>query len=176
MALVEQGKTLFLKHKYEEALPYFSKAIKRNTRNDQAHAYHGFCNLKLEKYSAALVDFSLALKRNPENGTALLGEGIIRWNLGDQRLAFADFNHLIQINPSHDKAYFYRGRAYLDNADTLHALQDLTTALKYDSCFIDSYYLLASILSAQKDYNQADYYLGLALKCKQRNKDRQEIN
>lgn len=165
--LVEQGKLLFLDEKYTEAIPYFSKAIKRNTRNDEAHAYRGFCQYSLENYSDALVDFSNALERNPSNGTALFGQACIRWNLEDYNLAFLEFNHLIQINPDHDKAYFYRGRGYLYQGDTIQALNDLSTAIEKDSCYIDAYYLLSSIMTSQKNYLQADEYLELALKCKQ---------
>ncbi|RLD39208.1 MAG: hypothetical protein DRI74_01515 [Bacteroidetes bacterium] len=165
---VEQGKVLFLEGKYNEAIPYFSKAIKKNTRNDEAHAFRGFCYYSLENYSLALIDFSNALERNPNNGTALFGEACIRWNLEDYNLAFQEFNHLIHINPNHDKAYFYRARAYLYKGDTTNAINDLTTAMEKDSCFIDTYYLLASVMTAQKKYNQADKYLELALKCKQK--------
>lgn len=165
---VEQGKILFLEGEYAKAIPYFSKAIKRNTRNDEAHAYRGFCQYSLENYSDALVDFANALERNPSNGTALFGQACIRWNLEDYNQAFLEFNHLLQINPDHDKAYFYRGRAYLYQRDTIRALNDLSTAIEKDSCFIDTYYLLSSVLMAQKKYEQADKYLEFALKCKQK--------
>lgn len=166
--LVNQGKALFLKGNYTEAIPYFTKAIRRNTRNDEAHAYRGFCYFSLENYHDALVDFANALNRNPENGTALFGQACIRWNLEDYTLAFQEFNHLIQLNPNHDKAYFYRGRAYLYQEDTLSALNDLAIAMEKDSCFIDTYYLLSSILTAQGKYDEADKYLKLALKCKEK--------
>ncbi len=168
---VNQGKILFLEENYSEAIPYFSKAIKRNTRNDEAYAYRGFCYYSLENYSDALVDFATALNRNPKNGTALFGQACIRWNLEDYNLAFQEFNHLIQLNSNHDKAYFYRGRAYLYQGDTIQALNDLSIALEKDSCFVDTYYLLSSILTSQRKYNQADAYLKLALKCKEANTD-----
>ncbi len=165
--LFEQGKALFLEEKYDEAIPYFSKAIKRNMQNDQAHAYRGFCYYLLENYSKALVDFSNALKQNPDNGTALFGEACIRWNLEDYMIAFQEFNRVIQINPNHDKAYFFRGRAYFYMGDTISGLNDLSLALQKDSCFIDTYYLLSSVLTAKKKYSEADQYLELSLKCKQ---------
>ena len=165
---VKQGKILFLEGNFTEAIPYFSKAIKRNTRNDEAHAYRGFCYYSLENYHDALLDFANALNRNSENGTALFGQACIRWNLEDYNLAFQEFNHLIQLNPNHDKAYFYRGRAYLYQGDTISALNDLSLAMEKDSCFIDTYYLLSSILTAQREYEQADKYLEFALKCKEK--------
>ncbi len=116
-----------------------------------------------------MSDFSTALKYNPKNETALFGDARVRWNQEDYNLAFLEFNQLLQINPEHNKAYFYRGRAYLDQGDTIDAMNDLSKALEIDSCYIDSYYLLASIMTAQKKFEQADAYLDRALKCKQKN-------
>jgi len=164
--LLEQGKGLFMQEKYEQAIPYFSKTIRRNTSNDEAYAYRGYSYFLLEDYPAALVDFSMALAQNPSNETALFGEACLRWNIEDYRIAFLEFNQLIQINPNHDKAYYYRARAYLYQGDTINGLKDLSQALENDSCFIDTYYLLSSVLTSKKKYKQADYYLELALKCK----------
>ena len=78
------------------------------------------------------------------------------------------FTKAIELDKNYIKAYFYRARAYLYKGDTTNAINDLTTAMEKDSCFIDTYYLLASVMTAQKKYNQADKYLELALKCKQK--------
>ncbi len=168
LELVEQGKKFFLEENYTEAIPYFTKAIYKNTRNDEAHAYRGFCYYELEDYPTAMVDFSNALIHNPNNGTALFGDACIRWNLEDYNQAFRELDKLIQLNPDHDKAYFYRGRAFLYRNDTLSALNDLATAMQKDSCFIDTYYLLSSIKTAQKDFEAAENYLNMALKCKEK--------
>lgn len=167
IVFVEQGKSLFAERKYQEAIIPFTKAIQRNTLNDEAYAYRGFCHFKLENYSEALIDFSTALNRNPENGTALFGEACIRWDLEDYQLAFEEFDFLLSINPLHNKAYYYRGRAYIHFGDTIRGIEDLEKAMELDSCLLDTYYLLSSIKTEQKKYDEADYYLELAMKCKQ---------
>lgn len=167
IVFVEQGKILFGEGKYQEAILPFTKAIRRNTLNDESYAYRGFCQFKLENYTEALIDFSTALNRNPENSTALFGEAIIRWDLEDYQLAFDEFDFLLSINPLHNKAYYYRGRAYFHFGDTIRGIEDLEKAMELDSCLVDTYYLLSSIKTEQKKYDEADYYLELALNCKQ---------
>jgi len=165
--LVEKGKVLFLEENYTDAIPYFTKAISRNTLNDEAHAYRGYCQYMLENYTDALVDFSNALQHNPKNGTALFGQACIRWNLEDYVRAYKEFDFLIQINPNHEKAYYYRGRAFIHFGDTISGLKDLSIAMEKDSCFIDTYYLLASVKNKQNQFAEAEEFLEKALKCKQ---------
>ena len=128
--LVDQGKTLFLEEKYDEAIPYFSKAIRKNNQNDDAYSYRGLCYFWLENYKEAVSNFSKAFELNPYNETALFGNARILWNLEEYPLAFQEFNRLIQINPNHEKAYYYRGRAFLYQGDTINGLNDLSFAME----------------------------------------------
>jgi len=167
--LIKQGKVLLAENKYTEAIPVFTKAIHKNFKNDDAHAYRGYTYYLLEKYQEAMRDFENALSQNPANETALFGQACINWNVENFASSFKEFNQLLQINPKHDKAYFYRGRAFLHYGDTNKGLNDLSAALNIDSCFLDTYYLLSSVLTSQKKYNEADQILQKALKCKQEN-------
>jgi len=168
--LLDEGNQLLEQQNYSEALNKFTKAVRKNKNKAEAFALRGYCFYLLENYPDAMSDYSKSLEINPNNQTALFGNAVIEWNLEKYSKSFSNINKVIEINPLHEKAFYYRGRAFLYHGDTLLGLNDLNRAIEIDSCYLDAYYLLSSIMTTQKKFEKADEYLGYALKCVQEKK------
>ncbi|MCK4911039.1 MAG: tetratricopeptide repeat protein, partial [Thermodesulfovibrionales bacterium] len=67
-SLWEQGYALFNKHKYEEALGYFDRAIEMNPNMARAYGMRGAVYLKTGLYKKALADLNIAIEFKPSAG------------------------------------------------------------------------------------------------------------
>ena len=72
--------------RYDEALPYFNRAIMMNDEAVAFYYYRGVTLFKLGKWEHALRDFEKALSGNAWNQIEILNyTGCIRFRLGDVR-------------------------------------------------------------------------------------------
>lgn len=66
----QKGEKLLRAHQYEQAIPYFDRAIELNPNNDEYYADRGWVYYSMEEFDRAAEDFDAALKLDPDNSVA----------------------------------------------------------------------------------------------------------
>jgi hypothetical protein len=98
---------------YEEALPYFEKAVKKNPRYADAHFQIGYCNMFLGHYQNAIEAFDQTIRIKPDDTDAYDNRGESYRRKGQYDKAISDFSKAIEIDPQHAIAHSNRGFIYL---------------------------------------------------------------
>ncbi len=111
-SLLSRGLQFFNEEKYESALTEFSKIIKNDPANKEAHYYRGLTFLKTEKYSDAVAPFKRVLELDPLYSGARRNLGIAYLNLESNDLAIQELKKSIVQNPQDASTYFYLGRVF----------------------------------------------------------------
>lgn len=129
--------------KYEDALPYFEEAVKRNPRYAEAHFQIGYCNLFLLRYEDAIRAFTqvIQIKRDyTVVAVVYTNRGLAYYNKGQYDQAIKDYNKAIEIDPGNAVAYINRGFAYRNKGQYDQAIKDYTKAIEIDPGNADAYY------------------------------------
>ncbi len=140
----EQGLELAKDGKYQEAIPFFTKAIATDPRNadalfERAIAYH-----ETGEYDKSIADTTQALKINPEDDTFHYQRGRSWLSKGDANKALADFNEAIRLDKTDDPDYlFYRGQCLETKGEYEKAIADFQKAIRIDPKDADFYNALA---------------------------------
>lgn len=131
-SLLTRGLQFFGEEKYESALSEFSKIIKNDPQNKEAHYYLGLTFLRAEKYSKAVEPFKRVLELDPKYSGARRNLGIAYLNLESNDLAIEEFKKSIDQNPQDASAYFYLGRVLQQKKWYRESLIHFQTLLSLD--------------------------------------------
>ncbi|MFW5804146.1 MAG: tetratricopeptide repeat protein [bacterium] len=157
---------------YEEAISYFSQAIRLEPNKEEAFYERAFAYYLARDYENALLDYDngIRLDRNP-SGFIYSMRGTINSNLGNNHEAISDFTNSLNIEKEHS-IYFSRGNAKFKIEDKYGAIADFDNAidlLRNPIEFIASDYYnnrgnakleIKEFRSALNDYNKAILCLG----------------
>lgn len=91
LELVKKGRKKLTMGKNDEAMEYFSKAIRKDKRNFEAWFYQGSCKVSMQRYEESLADFDRALELKPDYAAAWFNRGLVFFYLNDQDKACADW-------------------------------------------------------------------------------------
>ena len=130
--LLSRGLQFINEEKYENAIAAFSKIIKKDPNNKEAHYYQGLTFLKAEKYSEAVAPLKSVLKLDPMYSGARRNLGIVYLNLESNDLAIEALTKSIDQDPQDATAYFYLGRAFQQNEQYEESLINFQTVLSLD--------------------------------------------
>jgi Flp pilus assembly protein TadD len=125
----ETGKSYFEAENYDEAIKYFSKAIKLKPEADYYH-YRGNALDSSGEYGKALVDYSEAIRLNPTEGSYYFDRGNVYDAQKDYRRAAADYTKTIQLVPDEARYYNHRGNSRRLLEDYDNAIADYTQAIR----------------------------------------------
>lgn len=110
-------------------------------------------------YARAFEESQKLLKANPKNAIALNVRGLVNEMAVRDSAALADYNAAIAADPKYDKAYFNRGRFYLDQKKPDMAIKDFDSAMSqanenwtYLVYRGHAHYALKDYKSATRDY------------------------
>jgi tetratricopeptide (TPR) repeat protein len=121
---------------YKKAHDYFNKAINLNTQYFNAYVGKQQVLHNLDRHDEALVFLTSAIKLFPDSTSLICYRGIEKMFLGDLTGAITDLNKTILSNKldslDFSTAYRFRGMLYLEKGETDEAINDLTSALKYN--------------------------------------------
>ena len=123
---------------YEQAIEYFTKAIKIDPKYIDAYHWRGITYNDLKKYDEAINDFNNTIKLSPEHAEAYKYKGDIYFDLEKYEEAIHNYDKAIKINPKKALWYISRGMAYQ------------TQGMAEQNPFIDN-----SKFNSQKKYNKA---------------------
>ena len=110
--LYHTGMVFLWRERYDEALPYFDKAVKKNPRYAQAHFQIGFCKRELGRHEEALEAYKEAIRIKPDYAEAHLNLGLTYHGLGRYGEAIEAYKQAIRIKPDDAQAHLNSGYAY----------------------------------------------------------------
>jgi tetratricopeptide (TPR) repeat protein len=143
----EQGNSLFLEGRYQEAIASYDKAVKIKPDNHEAWNLKGIilCDF-LKLYEEAIVAFDNALKFKSDYHEASYNRGVALFNLGRMEEAISSYDEAVKIKPDNHEAWYNRGIALGNLGKLEEAIVAFDNALKFKS-----------------DYHEASYNRGVAL-------------
>lgn len=122
-----QGTTMLMQQKYQQAIPFFDVAIGKGTKFIAAYINRGVCYSKLGYYQKAIDDFSAALKVDPTDSTALTNRGGTYYKMGKPQEALKD------LNKAADSLYKQKkvsvAKIYLERAAINHDVKHFSEAI-----------------------------------------------
>jgi tetratricopeptide (TPR) repeat protein len=105
---LEQGKKLYYKGKYKQAIKHFVRSIANNRENWEAYYYHGLAQQKLNRYDRSIGSFNYSVRYAPPDRVIIakinlaLGES---WEEeGYLDLATEKYTQAVRLNPKLDSA------------------------------------------------------------------------
>lgn len=159
-ANVDMANMMVLQKKYNEALPYFNKAISVNDTDINLVNSRGMCYYFAEKFELAIKDFKRVLKLDPNNFLAYNNLGSATYNnqniadasIIDLKSAEVLFDKALDIKPDFELALRNRGivRYYLDKLNLSY--EDLLRAIQLDPKDENAYYYIGKVFYKQKNY------------------------
>ena len=170
-AYVDMGNMLVLDKKFDDALPYYNKAVKMNDSDINLFNSRGMCYYYADKFELAIKDFRRVIKLDPNNYIAYNNIGSATYNnqniaeasVVDLKLAEAQFNKSLELKPDFELANRNRGivRYHLDKID--EAYNDLLYATQLDPNDESAQYYLGKVLVKQKNYTIAIQFFDNAI-------------
>ena len=122
------------RHKFEEAISAYDKALYRNPGDAFIYYSRGVAKAGWKKYDAAIVDYDEAIRLNPDDASAYYQRGLAKAQLEQYDAAIADYDEAIRLNPDDASAYYQRGLAktQLEQYDYDAAIADYDEAIRLD--------------------------------------------
>lgn len=101
----------FRRHKFEETIAGYDKAIYRKPDDASLHCSRGIAKAKLEEYDAAIADYDEAIRLNSSYASAYHQRGLVKAELRQYDSAIADYDEAIRLNPNDE--FIYNQREFL---------------------------------------------------------------
>lgn len=95
--------------RYGEAIVAFREVIRREPRNDGAHAYLGLVYLNMGRYPLAGRALRTALGLNVNNAAAHFNLGLVHQRMGRHPEAAREFFYAFRLDPEHGETYYHIG-------------------------------------------------------------------
>jgi TonB family protein len=122
---------LYGQKKYDEAIPDFDEAIRREPDRPQWYDERGLAYSYSGRHAPAVEDDTRAIQLVPHPSASLLHHrGWAYLETGQFDKAVADLSKAIQNSPDFLKAYEHRAAAYAQLQDWPHAIADYTAAIE----------------------------------------------
>lgn len=134
------GVDLAKEGRYEEAIDYFSKAIRFNPESEQLYFNRGVTYFKIKQTDNALSDYSTALELNPHYSEALYNRGLLFMQKEKFENAVSDFTRAIELKPNHGYSRYYRAMAFEKQGKIQQALQDYNALKEADPVFYSTHF------------------------------------
>jgi tetratricopeptide (TPR) repeat protein len=151
---LKKGVALNDEKKYDEAIPYFTKAIAADGKNSDAYTARACAMLELGKYDEAIADCDKAVSINPRDAIAYYNRGLARDKKGDVDKAIEDYGSAIRLSPK-DQMYNNRGNAWSRKGEFDKAIEDFDRALDLNPKLELAYRNRGWAWLNKKDYDKA---------------------
>jgi len=158
----EQGYVSQETNKIDQAIEFYTQAIKLNPKFFQAYNNRGVLYRVKGEHNRAIRDFNEVIRQKPNSVEAYINRGTIHIDKKDLDNAIVDFNEAIRINPNIAMTFANRGAAYRSKGEINKALSDFDKAIHLDPNDAAFYYNrgnarrdLRDMDGAISDYNTA---------------------
>lgn len=162
--LEKKAAKFYAQGEFDNAIYYFSEAIKENPQRFSAYLDLSNCYIRTGKPEKAIKLLEIADGLNPYNGNVNLGRGQAYQLMGDTAKALDFYRKSIRCNSAIPEPYILIGEYYLNRLQPDSALAYLTilpdsaypTRIFYSRGL--AYILLGATLNALKDLNRYMHY------------------
>lgn len=169
----ELGRMSFVFENYENAIKYYTEAIKQKPNYVDAYYDRGQSYYALKKYNNAIADYNMAIELSPQRAPMFyVSRSKVFQAKNDYDQAIKDCTTAIQLNPNYFEAYYQRSRFYSQLGHHDKAIADCTTVRSLAPNDIDAnfnsgnaYHLYGEALFKQQNYDAAlaQYTLSIQL-------------
>lgn len=115
--------------RYEDAIPYYTKAIELGGNNSKPYIGLGNALRKLGHYEEAIENLNKAIELQPKDYIAYYYRGDIHKKLGLYEEAILDFTEVIKSESGYYNAYNSRGNVYRELELYQEAISDFSIAI-----------------------------------------------
>lgn len=129
-----QGRSLFSKGEYHQALDSFNRFIELIPGNLQGHFSRGMVYRNLKRYEEAIDDFDSVIMLDQDNPDVYLNRGLAYIGMEEFEKAIIDFNKVIRAKPKGTKGYIARAIALFRMKDINKGCTDLKRACGLGEC------------------------------------------
>ncbi len=157
-----KGKQAYQADSLELSIKYYTEAIDENMDKPyMGYIARGVAYMRMAYFKKALADFNSARVLQPNRSEPLLCCAQANLALRNYDDAIKNCSRAIHINNTEDRAFQLRAQAYLENGNTLDAIEDFDRTLKLRPTaagFNDrgfAKFLLGQVASAITDFDQA---------------------
>jgi tetratricopeptide (TPR) repeat protein len=126
----EQGNSLCLEGRYQEAIASYDNALKIKPGKHDAWNNRGATLGNLGRYEEVIASYDQALKIKPDDHEAWYNRGVALFNLGRYEEALASWGNALKIKPDHHEACYNRGVALFNLGRYEEAIASWGNALK----------------------------------------------
>lgn len=152
----EQAQTLVAKSQYEEAIPFYDKALDRLPRYANAWLKKGDALYHLKRHEAALECFAKVLQINPESADAWNLQGICLSDLKRYEEALECFDEATILDPANAPAWNFKGVCFFILGRLEMALDCFERATKIHPEFIVAWHNKGGVLMKMDKKKEAD--------------------
>ncbi|MEY4927813.1 MAG: hypothetical protein RI894_2249 [Bacteroidota bacterium] len=157
-----KGKQAYEADSLHESIKYYTEALTGNMEKPyMGYIARGVAYMRVAYFKKALADFNAAHELQIERSEPLLCCAQANLALRNYDEAVRNCTQALRINNLEDRAYQLRAQAYLENGNTIDAIEDFDRTLKLHPTaagFNDrgfAKFLLGQIESAIADFDQA---------------------
>ena len=115
---------------YENALPYFEKAIQKDPGYTVAYFYIGYCNGELGRLTEAIEAYKQAIRLKPDYEKAHVNLGAAYDNLGRHMEAIEAYKQAIRLKPDFAEAHYNLGVGYDNLGRHTEAIEAFKQAIR----------------------------------------------
>jgi len=158
------GSILLAKKEYGDALIRFRSALLINPDSQAAVYYIALTNEYFNKKEEALKLYQVLLKKNPDLADAAWRFKELLIETGKIDMAKQYFKLAVDNSPGNGYLHYILGEIYLENNNTLKAIDSFNNAIRLISDLGSSYIKLAGIYAGQKKQEKQTEVLELCIK------------
>jgi tetratricopeptide (TPR) repeat protein len=118
--------------KIEEAMKYYSNAMRINPDYSDIYCHLGVAEAKAGNIENAMEYYDTAIKKNPNNSNAYTNRGVAKFKSGDIANAIKDYDKALKINMNNSDAYYNMGIAEAELGNFTGAIKYFSNAIRLD--------------------------------------------
>lgn len=160
---LEQATFLRESKNYDRAIEAYTKALERDSENQDALFYRGLTYIYTKKYYSALKDYNKLIELNPNLAEAYKYRGQVHSESKNYNSAISDYTKYLNFTPNDENALFNRGMCYINEGRYKEAIEDYDKLLALNPNYHSNAYNnravayenLNNLEKALTDYNKA---------------------
>ncbi|HPZ10700.1 MAG TPA: tetratricopeptide repeat protein, partial [Candidatus Eremiobacteraeota bacterium] len=150
------GQIYLEKGEFENAIPYYDKALEINPKYTEAYSRLGYIKYKLGDLSSALQYFGYVIEIDSNFGEAYIGLAHVYQAQKDFYSAIRNYEKSLDIDKDCIEAYHNLGLIYIYKGEFKKALNYLREAIKLNLKLIQVYDELVERIRSESKYNPSE--------------------
>jgi len=151
IALCNMGQALDMQGQFDEAIPYYYKALEIKPNYVDVHNNIGVALARKGDVKNAINHYYRALQIDPDNAKAHNNLGAALSCRGNDKVAIYHYNEALRINSDYAGAYYNLGKIFVNQGKTENAILYFQKALQKDSDMTQALYNLSWIVATSED-------------------------